>query len=349
MTRRGEVAPAPAVGGRFPTIIGTGSFVPERVVTNAELSRSLGESIDEFVEGTLGIRERHWCGPDESVADLAEPAARRAIAAAGLTPEDIDLLVVSTDTPEYISPPTASVLHGRLGLGYTTGTFDLNAACAGFVTALDLAAKYLVADPRLNRILVIAAYAMTKYVDSSDKKTVTIFADGAGAVVVGRSIRPGVLASEFRADGSLSGGLGVFAGGTAEPITPEVLAEGYRNRLHFVKKYPAEVNLEGWPAIVRHLLHRIDRTEADVDHWLWTQVNLSTIREVMRILGEPMSKAPTIMGKWGYTGSACLPMALDDAVAKDRIRSGDLLVLTGSGAGLAMGSLAMIWDPEEAE
>ncbi|TVP58481.1 MAG: ketoacyl-ACP synthase III [Gemmatimonadales bacterium] len=331
-----------------PTILGTGSFVPERVVTNAELSRSLGEEIDEFVSGTLGIRERRWCGPDESVADLAEPAARRAMEAAGVGPDEIDLLVVSTDTPEYISPPTASVLHGRLGLPYTTGTFDVNAACTGFVTALDLAAKYLVAEPRLNRILVVAAYAMTKFVDPTDKKTVTIFADGAGAVVVGRSPEPGILASEFRADGSLSDGLGVFAGGTAEPITPEVLAEGYRNRLHFVKKYPPEVNLEGWPAIVREVLGRIDRTVPEVDHWLWTQVNLSTIREVMRVLDEPMEKAPTIMDKWGYTGSACLPMALDDAVRSERIRPGELLVLTGSGAGLAMGSLAMIWNLREA-
>ena len=329
-----------------PTILGTGSHVPERVVTNAELSRSLGEDIDEFVSQTLGIRERRWCGPDESVADLAVPAARRAMEAAGVGPGDIDLLVVSTDTPEYISPPTASVLHGRLGLGYTTGTFDVNAACAGFVTVLDLAAKYLVADPRLNRILVVAAYAMTKYVDPTDKKTVTIFADGAGAVVVGRGRGPGVLASEFRADGSLSDGLGVFAGGTAEPITREVLDEGYRNRLHFVKKYPPEVNLEGWPAVVRDLLGRIDRTVPEVDHWLWTQVNLSTIREVMRTLGEPMTKAPTIMQKWGYTGSACLPMALDDAVRAGRIRPGQLLVFTGSGAGLALGSLAMVWNPE---
>jgi len=327
------------------TILSTGSHVPERVVTNAELSRRLGEDIDEFVSGTLGIRERRWCGPDESTADLAEAAARRALDAAHLTPADVDLLVVSTDTPEYISPATASVVHGRLGLPYTTGAFDVNAACAGFVTALDLAGKYLTADPRLRRILVVSAYAMTRYVDPDDKKTVTIFADGAGAVVVGASAQPGLLASEFRADGSLSDGLGVFAGGTAEPITREVLEEGYRNRLHFVKKYPPEVNLEGWPRIVNDLLGRIGRRVQEVDHWFWTQVNLSTIRQVMDSLGEPMEKAHTIMGKWGYTGSACLPMALDDALAAARLEPGDLVVFTGSGAGLSMGSVAMIWNP----
>ena len=331
------------------TILATGSHVPDRVVTNAELSRSLGEDIDEFVSQTLGIRERRWCAPDESAADLAEAAAQRALEAAGMGPDDVDLLVVSTDTPEYVSPATASVLHGRLGLPYTTGAFDLNAACAGFVTALDLASKYLAADSRLRRILVVAVYAMTKYVDPTDKKTVTIFADGAGAVVVGRSAEPGVLTSELRADGSLADGLGVFAGGTAEPITEEVLREGYRNRLHFVKKYPPEVNLEGWPRVVRELLDGIDREVDEVDHWFWTQVNLSTIREVMATLGEPMEKAHTIMHKWGYTGSACLPMALDDAVDGGRLSPGDLVVFTGSGAGLAMGSLAMIWNPREVE
>jgi 3-oxoacyl-[acyl-carrier-protein] synthase III len=164
---------------------------------------------------------------------------------------------------------------------------------------------------------------------------------------VGRSREPGILASELRADGSLAQGLGVFAGGAAEPITEEVLRKGYRNRLRFVKKYPPEVNLEGWPRIVRDLLGRIGREISEVDHWLWTQVNLSTIREVMGALGEPMEKAHTVMGKWGYTGSACLPMALDDAVREERVSPGELVVFTGSGAGLAMGSLAMIWNPEE--
>lgn len=332
-----------------PTILGTGSFVPDRVVTNAELSASLGEDIDEFVSGTLGIRERRWCAPHESAADLAEGAARRALQSAGMVPAEVDLLVVSTDTPEYVSPATASVLHGRLGLPYTTGAFDLNAACAGFAVALDLAAKYLDADPRLRRILVVAVYAMTKYVDRGDKKTVTIFADGAGAVVVGRGSAPGILTSELRADGSLADGLGVFAGATAEPITPEVLEAGVRNRLRFVRKYPPEVNLEGWPRLVRDLLSGIHRQVEEVDLWLWTQVNLATIRLVMEALGQPMEKTHTVMGEWGYTGSACLPMALDSAVRAGRLSPGDLVVLTGSGAGLAMGSVALLWNPVEEE
>ncbi|HEX8362862.1 MAG TPA: ketoacyl-ACP synthase III [Longimicrobium sp.] len=332
---------------RHATIIGTGSAVPARILTNAELSAMLGEDVDAFVSGTLGIRERRWCGPDESTADLAEEAARAAMADAGVAPEDVDLLIVSTDTPEYVSPATSSVLHGRLGLPGAAGTFDVNSACAGFATALDVAWKYIRADERYERVLVVAAYAMSKFLDPSDKKTATIFADGAGAVVLARSGAPGILASELFADGSLSAGMGVFAGGAAEPITDEVLRSGYRNRLRFVTRYPREVNEEGWPRIVRSVLGRTGHRVEDVDLWLWTQVNRSTIEAVMGILGEPMERAHTVMEKWGYTGNACLAMALDDAARAGRLRPGDLVVMTGSGAGLSMGCVALRWQPSD--
>jgi 3-oxoacyl-[acyl-carrier-protein] synthase-3 len=249
---------------------------------------------------------------------------------------------VATDTPEFISPATSSVVHGRLGTR-RAGTFDINAGCAGYVTALDVASKYIRADERYERVLVVGAYAMSKYLDYGDKKTATIFADGAGATVVERRDVPGVLASELFADGSLACGMGVFAGGTAEPITEAVLRDGSRNRLRFVEKYPREVNEEGWPRIARSVLARIGEDVTDVKLWLWTQVNLSTIRVVMSALDVPMSRAHTVMGKWGYTGAACLPMALDDAARAGRLHDGDLVMLTGSGAGLAMGCVALRW------
>jgi 3-oxoacyl-[acyl-carrier-protein] synthase-3 len=325
-------------------ITGTGSAVPARVVTNAELSARLGTDIDDFVANTLGIHERRWCAAGESTADLAERAARAALADAGLRPEDVDLLIVATDTPEYVSPATSSVVQGRLG-ALRAGTFDVNSGCAGFVTALDVAAKYVAADARYSRVLVVGAYAMSKFLDPLDKKTVTIFADGAGAVVLERSAEPGVLASELYADGRLAPGMGVFAGGTAEPITADVLADGTRNRLRFVQKYPASVNEQGWPRIARDVLARAGASVPDVDLWLWTQVNRSTIEVVMGALGEPMAKAHTVMHKWGYTGSACLPMALDDARRAGRLKDGDLVVMTGSGAGLSMGCVALRWHP----
>jgi 3-oxoacyl-[acyl-carrier-protein] synthase-3 len=330
---------------REATITGTGSYVPERIVTNEELSGILGEDIDEFVSNTLGIRERRFCAPDESTADLAANASQEALDSAGVSASDVDLLIVATDTPEYISPATAPVVQARIG-AWKAGAFDINSACAGFVTALDAAWKYIRADERYNRILVVGAYAMTKFVDPHDKKTSTIFADGAGAVMLERSTEPGLLASELFADGRLAAGMGVFAGGTAEPITQDVLDEGYRNKLRFVTKYPREVNEVGWPRIARSVLDRIGKTPDDVDEWLWTQVNRGTINEVMNTLGQPADKAHTIMGKWGYTGAACLPMALDDSVRAGRLDDGDLILMTGSGAGLAMGSIALTWNPK---
>ena len=327
---------------RHAVITGTGAHAPARVVTNAELSVRLGTDIDDFVRNTLGIVERRWCAPDESTADLAVEAARQALGAARLDPMDIDLLIVATDTPEYISPPTSCVVQGRLG-ALRAGTFDVNAGCASFVTALDTAWKYIRSDDRYRRVLVIGAYAMSKFLDPMDKKTVTIFADGAGAVVVEARDQAGIVSSELYADGRLEAGMGVFAGGTAEPITDAVLAAGNRNRLRFVQKYPSSINEEGWPRIARSVLARIGRAEGHVAHWLWTQVNRSTIVAVMQALGVPLDKAPMVMHKWGYTGSACLAMLLDDIVRAGRVRDGDLLVLTGSGAGLAMGCVALEW------
>jgi 3-oxoacyl-[acyl-carrier-protein] synthase-3 len=309
---------------RHAAITGTGSYAPARVVTNAELSAALGTDVDDFVSHTLGIRERRWCADDESTADLAEHAARRALDDAGLAPEDVDLLIVATDTPEYVSPATSAVVQGRLG-AWNAGTFDVNSGCAGFVTALDVAWKYVRADERYDRVLVVGAYAMSKFLDRADKKTSTIFADGAGAVVLQAATEPGVLASELYADGRLAPGMGVFAGGTAEPITEAVLRDGYRNRLRFVQKYPASVNEEGWPRIARAVLGRIGAGVDDVDLWLWTQVNRSTIETVMQTLG--------------------VPMALDDAARGGRLSAGDLVLLTGSGAGLSMGCVALRWRP----
>jgi 3-oxoacyl-[acyl-carrier-protein] synthase-3 len=327
----------------YARIEGTGSYVPEKVLTNEDLSRMLGEDVDEFVSGVLGIRERHVCGEDESTADLATEAARRALEAAGVRAEDLDLIVVATDTPEYISPATSVVVQHRLG-AKRAGTFDLNCACAGFVTALDAASKYVIADSSYRNVLVVGAYAMSKYLDWEDKKTATIFADGAGAVVLrAREDRPGFLASKLVADGSFHEHMGIYAGGTHMPVTEEVLREGVWAKLRFAKKYPAEVNTEGWPAIVNDVLAKAGLKPDDVSLYLFTQVNLSTIREVMRKMGLAWERTHTVMGKWGYTGSACIPMVLDDAVREGKLKEGGVVVMCASGGGLNMACAAFRW------
>ncbi|MBX7220156.1 MAG: ketoacyl-ACP synthase III [Blastocatellia bacterium] len=323
----------------FVKIAGTGSYVPERVVTNAELSERLGENINDFVANVVGINERHVCGDNESTADLATNAALRALSAAKVKPEEIDLIILATDTPEYLSPATSVVVQYRLGAA-RAGTFDINCACAGFVTALETASKFILADSNYRNVLVIGAYAMTKFLDWNDKKTCTIFADGAGAVVLQASATgPGILASKLVANGAYHDHMGIFAGGTHLPITHEVLAENNFTKVRFAKKYPPEVNLEGWPSIIHDVLAKAGLQVEGVDFFLFTQVNLSTIKEVMRRMEIPAEKTHTIMGKWGYTGSACIPMVLDDALAAGKIKPGDKVIFCASGGGLNMACL----------
>lgn len=327
----------------YAKITGTGSFVPEKVLTNADLSRMLGEDINEFVSQVVGIRERHICAENESTADLATGAAKRALDAASVLPEDLDLIILATDTPEYMSPATSVVVQHRLG-ARNAGTFDLNCACAGFVTALDTASKFIIADDSYKKVLVIGAYAMSKYLDWTDKKTATIFADGAGAVVLEASQKgPGLLASKLVADGSFHKHMGIYAGGTQMPITEDVLREGRWTKVRFAQKYPPEVNIEGWPAIVHDVLKKSELELSDVDLFLFTQVNLSTIKEVMRLMEVPMDRTHTIMEKWGYTGSACIPMVLDDAVREAKLKQGQVVLMCASGGGLNMACAAFRW------
>ena len=157
-------------------IYGTGLYAPERVVRNAEFNERYGMDVDAFLRENRNIHERHFMAPDQATSDLIVPAARDALAAAGIGPEALDLIIVSTDTPDYISPPTASVVQHKLG-AVRAGTFDVNSACAGFVTALDMASKYVVADERYQAILVVGAYGMSKYLDWDDYKLATLFAD----------------------------------------------------------------------------------------------------------------------------------------------------------------------------
>ncbi len=322
-------------------IIGTGVAVPDKIITNQDLSEMLGEDITEFVTKNLGIIERRVLANDESAADIASIAAQNALKNAGISAAEIDLIILSTDTPEYLSPATSVVVQGRIGAA-NAGTYDINAACAGFVTTLDAAFKYIIADASYRNVLVIGCYAMSKFVDWTDKKTSTLFADGAGAFVM-QAVEndPHFLASKLVADGSYHDFMGIFAGGTKTPITERVLTENNLNRLRFAKKYPPEVNIDGWPKIVGDVLARAGLTLSEVDMFLWTQVNISTIKIVMAEMQIPEHKTHTIMHKWGYTGSACIPMVFHDVLAEGKIKRGDTLVLCASGGGLNMACIAM--------
>lgn len=325
---------------RYAQIVSTGRYVPEKVLTNAELDRMLGEPVDQWLIENVGIRERHLIGDDEVTSDLAVNAAREALSRAGVAPESVDLIILATDTPDYVSPGTASVVQYKLG-AKRAGTFDINNACAAWLTGMEIGSRYIATDDEYNTVLVIGAYGMTRFVDWTDKRTCTLFADGAGAVVLRAGDRPGFLGAKMIADGSFHDYMGVFVGGTAATAKGEGAPQQF---LRIQKRFPPDTNNKHWPPLVRDLMAKIGRPVAAIDKIYFTQLNIRTIEHVMHDLGLPMDRTHTIMDKWGYTGSACMPMALDDAIEQRRGPApGELVVFCSSGAGFTMGAAAFMW------
>ena len=318
-------------------ILASGSYAPEKVVPNAYFNELLGEDVDTWLRENVQIYERRWCAADESTADLVEKACVRALENAGLKADDIDLFIVATDTPEFISPSTASVVQDRLKM-VKAGTFDVNTACAGFVTALDIATRYIHSDVSYRHILVVGAYAMSKYLNLSDKKTVTLFADGAGAVVVGRThAESGYRQSKLLTRGEFNSWMGIYAGGSHQPVSHEVI-DNKDHQLKFVQKIPTHINPEIWTSLVEEMCERENIKPADIHHYFFTQINVNSIYQTMDKLGVDRSRAATIMHYYGYTGSACIPMALDEWMKQGNIRKGEYVCFVGSGGGLAFGA-----------
>jgi 3-oxoacyl-[acyl-carrier-protein] synthase-3 len=327
-------------------ISATGLYIPEKVLTNQELDRILGQNVSDWLVENVGIRERHIMAPDETTSDMATAASRQALQRAGLEAGELDLVIVATDTPDYLSPATASAVQQKLG-AVNAGTYDINCACAAWVTGVDAAARYILTDAELNHILVVGAYGMTKFLDWSDKYTCTLFADGAAAVIVSRGEQPGFLSGKLQAEGSYHDALGIYTGGTFRPATLEVVSELGKPRVQFVRKFPATFNSEKWPPLVRSVVAKAGLTLDEIDFFLFTQLNLRTIEYVMANLGQPMSKTHTIMDKWGYLGSACIPAALHDALEKGvGPKLGDHVVFCATGGGTAMAASVWRWTME---
>jgi 3-oxoacyl-[acyl-carrier-protein] synthase III len=323
-------------------IVSTGAYIPEQIITNQYFNDYFGEDIDTWLRENVHIYERRWCKEGESVADLCEKAAKQALERAGITADKLDLLIIATDTPEFISPATAAVVQHRIG-ATNAGTFDLNAACAGFVTGLDVAAKYILADKQYEYVMVIGAYAMSKYLNKDDKKTVTLFADGAGAVILrggNEKEKRGFLASELMTKGEFYDWMGIYAGATHTPMTEEVL-KNKDHLLKFVKKFPKELNPTIWTTMAQTLCERLKIQPSNIDHFFMTQININAIWDTLDRLNVPHHKAETVMHYYGYTGSAAIPIALNQRMEKGTIKRGDMLFFIGSGGGLAFASAAV--------
>ncbi len=325
------------------TFAGWGIALPERRLTNADLEAQV-DTTDEWIVSRSGIRERRVAGPDESTATLGIDAGKAAIKHAGLTPDDIDLLVLATATPEMVVPSTSSIVHD--GIGLRCGAFDVNAACSGFAYGYVTAAA-LINTGMYRSVLLIGAEALTRIIDPLDRATVVLFGDGAAACVLQRhddttAGAPGVLAWDLGCDGSAWSILNVPAGGTRLPASAETVA----NRGHYLKMEGQEVYKRAVRAVVgtvEKTLAQAGVTAADVDLFVPHQANIRIIEAAIKRFGFPTAKTVINLDRFGNTSSASIPLAMFEAADQGRIKPGDLVLIAGFGAGMTWASALIRW------
>jgi 3-oxoacyl-[acyl-carrier-protein] synthase-3 len=317
----------------YSRIIGTGSYLPERILTNDDLERMVDTS-DEWIRTRTGIVERHIAADNEMASDLALNASRNALAAAGIQAGEIDLIILATTTPDVIFPSTACILQDKLGVGGCPA-FDVQAVCSGFVYALATADMF-VRGGRARNALVVGAEIYSRILDWSDRSTCVLFGDGAGAVVLTQSDQAGVLSSHLHADGSHKETLAVRANVSGGKLrgTPFVTMEG-----NTVFKFAIQVLEEA----VEEALAENDLQASDIDWLIPHQANIRIIQATAKKLGIPMEKVVVTLDKHGNTSAASIPLALDIAVRDGRIKPGQHVLLEGVGGGFTWGSALIRW------
>jgi len=326
-------------GQRYATVVGLGSVLPERVVTNAEFEK-LVDTSDEWIRERTGIRERHIAAPGETTSDLAVEAARNALDAAGIAPEQLDLIVCATLTSDTPIPSTAVWVQRKLGIG--APAFDVNAACAGFSYAFSTGTAFIESG-QAETVLVIGSEVLSSVMDYTDRTTCILFGDGAGAVVLRPSESPGVLGSVLGADGRAAEILIIPAGGSARPASHETVdARDHAIRMPNGREVFKRAVVEMTNAC-RELLEKSGYAPEDVDVLIPHQANARILIAVAERLGVPLEKAVVDVETVGNTSAASIPIALDRAWRAGRVKVGDLVLLTSFGAGLAWGANLIRW------
>jgi 3-oxoacyl-[acyl-carrier-protein] synthase-3 len=327
---------------RSTVILGTGSYVPARVLTNEELAHSVDTS-DEWIRTRSGIRERRIAAPGEATSDMAVQAARRALEDAGIKATEIDRLGVATMTPDLPMPAAACIIQHKLGIRTDAACFDLNAACSGFVYALDTACA-MISSGRYQKALVIGVEKLSSIVDWQDRTTCVLFGDGAGAVVIGVSAEPGkgLLGTRLGASGESVDLLYISHGGSSAPSTPEsILARSHCLRMKGKEVFKQAVRVMDDAAreiLEQHQLHA-DQISLVIPH----QANLRIIEAISEYLELPLERFFVNVDRYGNTSAASIPIALDEARRSGRIKPGDLTLLVAFGAGLTYGSALIRW------
>lgn len=321
-------------------VIGTGSFVPEKIVTNHDLEKVVDTS-DEWIVSRTGIKERRFADENISTSDLAAEAGKRAIEDAGLKPEDIDLIIVATLTPDMILPSTACFVQEKVK-AVNAAAFDLSAACTGFLYALTVGQQMINGGINKN-VLVIGAEAMSKVLDMTDRNTCVLFGDGAGAVVLSEVEEgKGILATELGADGTGAMYLNIPAGGSKNPATDITVKE----KMHFLKMEGTGVFKFAVRAMGSASLKAVEKANlsvSDVDYLVPHQANLRIIKAAAKKMKLPMEKVKVNLDKFGNVSAGSIPIALDEAVKEGSVKEGDNIVLVGFGGGLTWGSCLIKW------
>lgn len=320
-------------------IIGTGSHAPAKVLTNFDLEAMVATS-DEWITERTGIRERRIAARGEACSDLAVKAAEQALRAAGVRPEDLDLILLATCTGDYPLPATACLVQHRLGASRAAAC-DLSAACCGFVYALSVADAYVRTGMR--HVLVIGSEVMSAILDWTDRNTCILFGDGAGAAVVsGVPGDAGILSTHLRSDGGLHELIAVPGGGSRLPLSEKVVTE----KMNCVKMKGNEtfkVAVRMLEEIARETLASNKLTIEDVDLYVPHQANIRILKAVAERLGLPLEKIMLNLDRYGNTSAASIPIALDEAVRQGRIKDGSLVMLGAFGAGLTWASALIRW------
>ncbi len=317
----------------FSRIIGTGSYLPEKIVTNDDLARTVDTS-DEWIRTRTGIRSRHVAAQGQLASDLALPAAQRALQSAGVNPADIDLIIVATTTPDIIFPSTACILQSKLGVAGCPA-FDVQAVCSGFVYALSIADLFI-RSGQAKRALVVGTEVYSRILDWSDRGTCVLFGDGAGAVIVAASEEPGILATKLHADGSHKDMLCVPGSVNGGKVwgSPFVHMEGGS-----VFKFAVRVFEEG----ANEVLEAAGLNVSDLDWFIPHQANIRIMEATAKKLGLPKEKLIATVHHHGNTSAASIPLALDEAVKDGRILRGQTLLLEGVGGGFTWGAVLLRW------
>lgn len=321
-------------------ILGTGSYLPENKVTNVDMEKIVDTS-DEWIRTRTGIGARHFAADGEATSDMAAKAAEKALEAAGITAEDIDLIIVGTCTPDMLLPATACLVQAKLGVS-GCAAFDLETACSSFVYGMEIARNFI-ATGTYNKVLVIGAEKLSSILDFEDRTTCVLFGDGAGAAVLGPvEDGKGILSSELGANGSKGMVLKVDAGGSRMPATEETVAD----RLHYLSMDGSEVfkfavRIMGSSSM--NVIEKAGLSLEDIDFLVPHQANMRIISSAAKKLKLPLERVQVNLDEYGNMSAASIPVALDEALRSGKIKEGDKTVLVGFGGGLTWGACVVQW------